>query len=111
MDYDLWIKLAQRYPVYYLRKPLAQARLHPAAKTTRGGMARLDEIEAVVRRYGRRVLPESHYPEMVFASGRAIIEDLRQREPRRAARTLLRGFHYGILFTVRRVRYGHTWQR
>jgi glycosyltransferase involved in cell wall biosynthesis len=111
MDYDLWIKLAQRYPVYYLRNKLAQARLHPAAKTARGGLTRLDEIEAVVRRYGRRMLPESHYPEMVFACARAATADLRQRDLRRAARTLLRGFHYGILFAVRRVRYGHTWQR
>ena len=68
MDYDLWIKLALRYPVQYLPVMLARARLYPETKTASGGMERLDELERMIRRYGRRRVPAFLYDEMVRTS-------------------------------------------
>ena len=68
MDYDLWIKLALRYQVRYLPVMLARARLYPETKTASGGMERLDELERMIRRYGRRRVPAFLYDEMVKTS-------------------------------------------
>ena len=67
LDYDLWIKLALRYQVQYLPAVLAYARIYPTTKTASGGLKRLDEIEQMIRRYGRSHLPMFFYPEMVRA--------------------------------------------
>jgi hypothetical protein len=111
MDYDLWIRLAQRYAVHYLTEPLAQSRIYGATKTSSGGLKRLLEIEAMVRRYGRARLPACYYPEMLQACGAALARGWRDGLSRREARELLRrGAIYGMVYAARRIRYGHTWQ-
>lgn len=57
MDWDLFIKMGQRFPVSYLPVPLAQARIHPEAKTSRGGFSKIREMHRIVRRHSRRWLP------------------------------------------------------
>jgi hypothetical protein len=47
MDYDLWLKLAARYPVAYLPRRLARYRWTGDNKTARGGFPRLAELEDV----------------------------------------------------------------
>ena len=111
MDYDLWIKLGQRYAVQYLAQPLAQTRIYSATKTSSGGIKRLIEIEAMVRRYGRTRLPACYYPEIVWACGAALRQGLRNGLSRREAWALLRrSAIYGLVYAARRIRYGHTWQ-
>jgi Glycosyl transferase family 2 len=111
MDYDLWIKLGQRYAVQYLDEPLAQTRIYDSTKTSSGGLRRLIEIEAMVRRYGRTRLPACYYPEIVWACGAALRRGLRDGLSRREAQALLRrGAMYGLVYAARRIRYGHTWQ-
>lgn len=111
MDYDLWIKLGQRYAVQYLEEPLAQTRIYAATKTSSGGLKRLIEIEAMVRRYGRTRLPACYYPEIVWATVVALRQGLHDGLSRRETRALLRrGAMYGLVYAVRRIRYGHTWQ-
>ncbi|MFN8568381.1 MAG: glycosyltransferase [Kouleothrix sp.] len=53
LDYDLWIKLALRYPVHYEPAVLACARIYPETDCQRGaGAAR--RIRRMIGRYGRR---------------------------------------------------------
>lgn len=57
MDYDLWLKIARRFPVAYLPHKLARYRWTGANKTSRGGLDRYDELERVGRRHGAGGLP------------------------------------------------------
>ncbi len=57
MDWDLWIRIGRRLPVRYLPVPLAQVRIHPEAKTSRGGFSKIREMHRIVRRHSRRRLP------------------------------------------------------
>jgi glycosyltransferase involved in cell wall biosynthesis len=57
MDWDLWIRIGRRFPVRYLPRRLAQARLHPDTKTNRAGWSKLFEMHRILRRHSRRRLP------------------------------------------------------
>lgn len=57
MDWDLWIRIGQRYRVGFLPHTLARVRLHPDSKTSRGGVPRIREMHQVIRRHSRRRLP------------------------------------------------------
>ena len=52
MDYDLWLKIAKRFKVAYLPRRLADFRWLLDNKTATGGLRRIDEITALVRRQG-----------------------------------------------------------
>jgi len=66
LDYDLWIRMAsQRGGAAFIPDVLAQVRVYPQTKTARGGMARLDEVERMIRRYGRKTLPTGFEREAV----------------------------------------------
>ncbi|MBK9711154.1 MAG: glycosyltransferase [Kouleothrix sp.] len=106
LDYDLWIRLALRYPVRYLPAPLARARVYPETKTASGGLERLDEIERMVRRYGRRRLPSLFYGEMVRACWHAGVRALAGREWQRWRSAWGRGGFYFGAYLARKVRYG-----
>ncbi|MGH7307123.1 MAG: glycosyltransferase family 2 protein [Candidatus Rokuibacteriota bacterium] len=68
MDWDLWIRIGQRFPVRYLPVPLAQARIHPDTKTSRGGLVKIREMHRIIRRHSRRWLP----PILVIHGGGAL---------------------------------------
>jgi glycosyltransferase involved in cell wall biosynthesis len=72
LDYDLWIRLGQRAPLRYVTDTLAQVRLHPETKTASGGLPRLLEIERMIRRHGRDVLPVDFQREMFHSSADAL---------------------------------------
>lgn len=58
MDWDLWIRIGRRFPVRYLPRRLAQARIHADTKTSRGGWPKVREMHRILRRHsGRRVAP------------------------------------------------------
>jgi len=57
MDYDLWLKIARRFPVAYVPKIFADYRWDGGNKTATGGMNRLREVERVIGRYGGTGLP------------------------------------------------------
>jgi glycosyltransferase involved in cell wall biosynthesis len=57
MDYDLWLRLARRFPSRHLDATLAQVRLVPTTKTASGGWKRMAEVEAIVRKNGGTGLP------------------------------------------------------
>ena len=50
MDYDLWLRLAERYPVCYVSTTIATSRMHLANKTLSSRMGVYREIFQVVRR-------------------------------------------------------------
>jgi hypothetical protein len=52
MDYDLWLKIAKRFPVAYLPTPLANFRWLADNKTATGGFRRLNEIRGILARQG-----------------------------------------------------------
>lgn len=79
MDYDLWLKLARRFPVAYLPRRLARYRWTGANKTARGGLARLAELDEVGRRHGAGGLPAVFRLEKFALSRRAAAEHWRAR--------------------------------
>jgi glycosyltransferase involved in cell wall biosynthesis len=90
MDWDLWIRLGQRYTVRFLPQVLAQARLYGETKTATGGLPRLEEIERMIRRNGGRGLPRAFRPEMRRELRPALAEAVQQRRFGRAARLSVR---------------------
>jgi len=106
MDYDLWIRLAQVGGASFIPEVLAQVRVYPQTKTESGGPARLDEIESMIRRHGRKTIPTDYQ--------RAMIASLRQQARRAIAgghlRTgavdALRCGRYALLYARRR---GFRW--
>ncbi len=106
LDYDLWIRLARHAPVRYLPTTLAQARIYPETKTASGGLERLDEIERMIRRHGRALLPNLFYGEMVKASWRAGLRALASGRFRCGADAWRRGAFYSGAYLFRKVRYG-----
>lgn len=57
MDYDLWLKIAKRFPVAYVPRVFADYRWDGGNKTATGGMNRIQEIEQVIVRHGGSGLP------------------------------------------------------
>jgi Glycosyl transferase family 2 len=54
LDWDLWIRLACRWPVVYLPEVLAQSREYGQTKTARGGWRRFRELRSILARHGAR---------------------------------------------------------
>ncbi len=52
LDYEYWMRVAKRYPLTYIPVILAKERLYADAKTFKGMIERIDELEAVARRHG-----------------------------------------------------------
>jgi glycosyltransferase involved in cell wall biosynthesis len=86
LDYDLMIRLAKEAPLAYLPAVQAYVRMYPTTKTASGGFGRLQEIERMIRRHGRRTLPRGFQAEMVTESLRLLKRGLTGRRPRDAAR-------------------------
>jgi hypothetical protein len=107
MDYDLWLKLsAARHSIVNVREKWARVRLHGDTKTERGGLERLEEIEAVVVRNGGRALPAAFFLPMCQALFAATPEALRHRRWSRALRCSALGLLYGARFAARQLRPG-----
>lgn len=88
MDYDLWLKLAARFPVAYLPRRLARYRWTGENKTARGGFARLAELESVGRRHGGGGLASAFRLEKLALCRRAAGEHWRARRAAAAAASL-----------------------
>jgi glycosyltransferase involved in cell wall biosynthesis len=55
MDYDLWLKLAEKHVFHHIPDVLANYRWLGASKTAGGGWKRLDEIRDLLRRHGASI--------------------------------------------------------
>jgi hypothetical protein len=78
MDYDLWLRLAQRFPTQHVDSTLAHVRCTPTTKTASGGWNRLAEVEAVVRSRGAGGLPAWFALEAAMLHGRDAISATRR---------------------------------
>jgi glycosyltransferase involved in cell wall biosynthesis len=56
MDWDLFIRVAARYPAVTINEFLSASREHDATKTRRGGLARVDEIVEMLRAHSGEAL-------------------------------------------------------
>lgn len=95
LDYDLMIKLGQQAPLLYMPRVQAFVRVYESTKTASGGLPRLDEIEKMIRRHGRRTLPRGFQTEMVAVARRELGLGISGRQWRRAARAARRLARYG----------------
>ena len=111
LDYDLWIKLALRYPVHYLPQVLARARIYPETKTASGGLDRLDEIARMIQPYGRRRLPALFYGVMLKACLQAARRALASGEWARAWARGRQAAGYSVALAYRTLRYGRQGYR
>jgi glycosyltransferase involved in cell wall biosynthesis len=99
MDWDLWIRIGERFRVRYLPIPLATVRLHPNSKTSRAGFAKIGEIRRIVGSRSQRGLPPVlfiHGAGTLYRLGRRLIgggsPEITRRGPlRNLARRLVDG--------------------
>lgn len=61
MDYDLFIRLALRYPFVHIPRVLSSWRRYPETKTLSGGRRRFREFVRVLRRYSNRRYPPGYW--------------------------------------------------
>jgi len=104
MDYELWIRLGRRYPVRFLTRPLAQGRVYGETKTATGGLARLDEIERMIRRNGGHGLPSDFQREMDLALRATLVLAARKGQMAQTARLAVRCAPYAVRATIRKLR-------
>jgi hypothetical protein len=78
MDYDLWIRLGSRGTVRFMPQVLAEVRMYAETKTATGGLPRFEEMERMIRRYGRRSVPSGFEPEMLRALVQACAVSVRR---------------------------------
>jgi glycosyltransferase involved in cell wall biosynthesis len=104
MDYDLWIRLGTRYPVRFLPRVLAQARVYDETKTVTGGLPRLEEMERMIRRNGGRGLPKLFRPAMLRELQLARAVAVKDRHFRRVARLSVRICQYATRARMGRLR-------
>jgi hypothetical protein len=84
MDWDLWIKIARRFPVRYQPVTLARFRIYPQAKSPSGGLNRLYEIREMLLSHGSRA------PRLFYKIGLWHYQRNQMREARRHFREALR---------------------
>jgi hypothetical protein len=94
MDYDLWIRLGSRYPVRSIQRVLAQVRVYGDTKSSTGGLARMEELERMIRSNGGRGLPKNFGREMWLALRDAAAAAARDRRFGRAAKLAARSTPY-----------------
>jgi glycosyl transferase family 2 len=104
LDYDLWLKIARRFPLAYLPRKLARCRQTGENKTVRGGFDRLAEIERVGRRHGAAGLPAGFLVDRFWLCLREARTALRSGHALRSVTLALRGLG-GLLASPRAV--GH----
>jgi glycosyltransferase involved in cell wall biosynthesis len=63
MDYEYWMRVAKVTPLYYIPVTLAAERMYGDAKTFKGSIKRLEEIEQVANRHGGQGMPRRFEPE------------------------------------------------
>lgn len=63
LDYEYWMRVAKRYALHYIPVPLAAERMYGDAKTFKGSIKRLVEIEQVAVRHGGMGMPRRFQPE------------------------------------------------
>jgi glycosyltransferase involved in cell wall biosynthesis len=107
LDYELWIRMAQRSGATFIPDMLAQVRIHPMTKTSSGGLARLDEVERMIRRNGGKGLPTDFRREQYLELRRALAAAARRRQLARAARLAMRMMPYGARAAIRKLRRVH----
>jgi glycosyltransferase involved in cell wall biosynthesis len=104
MDYDLWIRLGSRFPVRFLPRVLAQARVYGETKTETGGLPRMEEMERMIRGNGGRGLPSSYRREMWLALRDELDASVKSRQPVRAMRLGARTAPYAARAAIARLR-------
>jgi glycosyltransferase involved in cell wall biosynthesis len=77
MDYDLWIRMAQKHRFAYISRELACYRWLKGNKTATGGFGRVDEIREMARTHGLRPPAYVELERVNLYAGRAV-KSLRQ---------------------------------
>lgn len=84
MDWDLWIKIAQKFPIVHTSHTLAGLRMYPETKTASGGLERFEEITRMLERNGSRA------PHLYYKVGRWYYDHNQMPEARRCLFEALR---------------------
>lgn len=69
MDYEYWMRISAAFPLRYLPVTLAKERMYPAAKTFKGAVPRMEEMEAIARRHGGSGIPYNYRAEAAAQYG------------------------------------------
>ncbi len=92
LDYEYWMRVARQFELVYLPVCLARERLYGGAKTARGQLERLHEIELVARRHGGSGLPRNYRAEAAAAYTRHSLSALTHGDGATLRRDLAQAF-------------------
>jgi glycosyltransferase involved in cell wall biosynthesis len=81
MDWDLLIRLAQRYPMEYIPEWMGSWRMYDEAKSFSGGHRRFRELAALMRRHGKRRYPPAYFYYGLETYGKLLCERIQQLTP------------------------------
>ena len=90
-DYELWMRAAARTTLVYLPVCLAQEALHGGAKTARGALPRVEEIERVARRHGGPGVPQAFRAEAAAVHSAEALRAFARLDARSGRRHLAAG--------------------
>jgi glycosyltransferase involved in cell wall biosynthesis len=113
MDWDLWVKIAAKYPIVYTPHTLAGLRIYSETKTASGGLERFLEITAMLERNGSRAphlyykIGRWHYDHNQMPEARRFLIESLRRGPsplvrRRAVRLIVKSALGSQLITLGR---------
>lgn len=65
MDHEYWLRIGRKYPGHFVPEISVAFRWYHETKSSSGGIPRMNEIDDIVRSYGRVNLPPRYRPEWV----------------------------------------------
>ncbi len=80
LDYEYWLRVAQKYPLHYLPVMLAKERIHAGAKSSYLNWQRLGELQQIAQRYSGSTLPRNFQAEQAALY---LVEAFHNRRPMR----------------------------
>jgi glycosyltransferase involved in cell wall biosynthesis len=94
MDYEYWLRIGRKYPGRFVPALNAVMTWARTTKTEGGGVKRIQEIEAVIRRYGGNDLPRGMHHEWTMAFIEQSLKQIRAGHLRQAAQSFSRAWRY-----------------
>src|SRR5262245_21770778 len=96
LDYDLWLRMARQRKPHCLPDGQARVRVLSRSKTSRGGVARIDELERVMLRYGRSRVPAYFYRPAFNVYGKTALDSFAKGQLSQAIRHARRAVFYAV---------------
>jgi glycosyltransferase involved in cell wall biosynthesis len=78
MDYEYWLRIGRKYSARYVPEIRVIVKIFKDTKSLSGGIKKLEELEAIVNRYGGKTLPSTMRHQWVEVMLSRLRDDLRK---------------------------------